>query len=190
MSKLNHIKLICIGDSLTFGYETKTSKRWTNLLEKELDIEVINAGINGDTTTGVLSRFMPLIKDFEPTHIFIFAGTNDLWFGLKNEFIIANIYAMCKQALHFNVFPLVGIPTPCFNSEELNAIGESYPERLDKFKDSLIEFCSKKEITYVNFNEGILGEYFMEDGIHYNDKGHMFIKKQIKEELQTLLKGS
>jgi len=186
---MDTMKLLCIGDSLTFGYETEISKRWTNLIEKELNIEVINAGINGDTTTGILSRFMPSLGDFKPSHVFILGGTNDLWFGLKNEFIISNIYAMCKQALHFNVFPIVGIPTPCFNYEELNVIGENYSERINQFQDNLIEFCINKDITYVDFDEGILQAYFMEDGIHYNESGHIFIMKQLKERLQNLLKS-
>ena len=185
---MNTMKLLCIGDSLTYGYEMEISNRWTNLLEKELEITVLNAGINGDTTTGILSRFMPLIKDFKPTHVLIYGGTNDLWFGLKNEFIISNIYAMCKQALHYNVNPLVGIPTPCFNLEELNVIGENYQKRINQFQENLIEFCSNKDIAYLDFNNGILQAYFMEDGIHYNDNGHMFITKQLKEKLPTILK--
>ena len=45
---MNPIKLLCIGDSLTFGYETDISKKWTSLLEKELNLEVINFGINAE----------------------------------------------------------------------------------------------------------------------------------------------
>ncbi len=183
------MRLLCIGDSLTFGYETDASKKWTSLLEKELNLEVINFGVNGDTTTGMLSRLTNAIKEFKPTYCLIFGGTNDLWFGLKNEFIMSNIYAMYKQAIHFNVFPIVGIPTPCFDIEELNVIGENYSERIYKFQCSLIEFCSNKEMASINFNESILREYFMQDGIHYNDKGHMFIKNQLKEKLQNLLKN-
>lgn len=184
---MNAIKLLCIGDSLTYGYETEISNRWANLLEQELEITVLNAGINGDTTTGIFSRFIPLIKDFKPTHVLIYGGTNDLWFGLKNEFIISNIYAMCKQALHYNVYPLVGIPTPCFNFEELNVIEENYQERINQFQDNLIEFCSSKDITYIDFNEGILNAYFMEDGIHYNQKGHVFIKNKVIEKFKNLI---
>jgi len=183
---MNAIKLLCIGDSLTYGYEMEISNRWTSLLEKELDIVVLNAGINGDTTTGILSRLFPLIKDFKPTHVLIYGGTNDLWFGLKNEFIISNIYAMCKQALYFNVCPLVGIPTPCFNMEEPNIIGENYQNRINQFQDNLMKFCSNKDIQYVDFNEGSLQAYFMEDGIHYNEKGHFFIMKKIVVKIKSL----
>jgi lysophospholipase L1-like esterase len=96
---------------------------------------------------------------------------------------------MCKQALHFKVFPIVGIPTPCYNYEELNVIGENYAERINQFQDNLIELCSKKEIIFVNFNSEINQDYFMEDGIHYNERGHIFIMKQLKERLQNLLKS-
>ena len=80
---MDAIKLLCIGDSLTYGYETEPLKRWTSLLEQNLGVEVFNYGINGDTTTGMLSRFMDAHKSVKPTHTLIFGGTNDLWFGIK-----------------------------------------------------------------------------------------------------------
>ena len=175
------MKLLCLGDSLTFGYETDLSKKWTSLLETKLNLEVINFGINGDTTSGMLSRLMSAIKELKPTHCLIFGGTNDLWFGLNDEFIISNIYALCKQAQYFNVIPLVGIPTPCYNHNELNVIGENYSERIKKFQDVLIQFCSTKEIKYIDFNEGINQEFFMDDGIHYNEKGHVFMMNLVVE---------
>ncbi|MFH6769570.1 GDSL-type esterase/lipase family protein [Gaetbulibacter aquiaggeris] len=180
------MKLLCIGDSLTFGYETAVSKKWTSLLEIELNIDVINFGINGDTTSGMLSRFMAAIREFKPTHCLIFGGTNDLWFGLNDEFIISNVYAMCKQASYFNVMPLVGIPTPCYNHNELNVIGENYSERIKKFQELLIQFCSTKEIKCINFNEGIDKDFFMEDGMHYNEKGHVFMMNLVREKWHGL----
>jgi len=180
------MKLLCIGDSLTFGYETDISKKWTRLLEKELNIEVINFGINGDTTSGMLSRFISAITQFKPTHCLIFGGTNDLWFGLNDEVIISNVYAMCKQAIYFNVMPLVGIPTPCYNHNELNVIGENYSERIKKFQEVLIQFCSTKEIKYINFNEGINNDYFMDDGMHYNEKGHVFMMNHVRDKWYSL----
>ena len=50
---MNPMKLLCIGDSLTFGYETEFSKKWTSLLEKELNLEVINFGIEKIISFGV-----------------------------------------------------------------------------------------------------------------------------------------
>ena len=184
---MKNIKLLCIGDSLTFGYEVPEEKRWTNLLSNELNIDVLNEGINGDTTSGILNRLLPKFREFKPSHVFILGGTNDLWFGLKNEFILSQIYAMCKQALHYNIIPIVGIPTPCFNTEEYNLIGENYTSRIKIFQDDLVKFCLLKEIEFINLNEDILQEYFMDDGIHFNHDGHVFVMNKLKEILQKIL---
>ena len=50
------MKLICIGDSLTFGYGVHLSQRWTQLCAQETGWELVNEGINGDTTGGMLAR--------------------------------------------------------------------------------------------------------------------------------------
>lgn len=50
------MKLICIGDSLTFGYGVHLSQRWTRLCAQETGWELVNEGINGDTTGGMLTR--------------------------------------------------------------------------------------------------------------------------------------
>ena len=50
------MKLIRIGDSLTFGYGVHLSQRWTQLCAQETGWELVNEGINGDTTGGMLAR--------------------------------------------------------------------------------------------------------------------------------------
>ena len=50
------MRLICIGDSLTFGYGVHLSQRWTRLCAQETGWELVNEGINGDTTGGMLAR--------------------------------------------------------------------------------------------------------------------------------------
>lgn len=175
------MKLLCIGDSLTFGYEIESSKRWTNLLAEELSVEVLNFGINGDTTTGMLSRFNTIISEHLPTHIIIFGGTNDLWFGLKDELIVSNIFAMCRQAKHNNMVPIVGITTPCFNLNELNFVGEDYAECIRSFQNILIDFCNLKDIEYINFGFNLEAIHFMDDGLHINEKGQIVMKENAKD---------
>ena len=85
---MSEIKIACIGDSITFGYEIEETQKWTTLLSEELNVEVVNCGINGDTTAGMLSRFDAILDLHKPTHVIITGGTNDLWFGLKDELII------------------------------------------------------------------------------------------------------
>lgn len=68
------MKIVCIGDSLTEGYQMDLSKRWTDVLQEKLDIEIINSGICGDTTGGMLARFKEMVIDHKPTHVIIMGG--------------------------------------------------------------------------------------------------------------------
>ncbi|HKJ99099.1 MAG TPA: hypothetical protein VJ959_09270 [Desulfotignum sp.] len=51
------MKIICHGDSLTRGSDIATPHTWTALLGNQLNIPVVNTGISGDTTAGMLARF-------------------------------------------------------------------------------------------------------------------------------------
>ena len=133
---MDSTKFVCIGDSITFGYEMEESQRWTNLLSKELDVQIINSGVNGDTTAGMLARFRVDVIEHEPTHIIIAGGTNDLWFGLKDDYIISNVFTMARHAKSYNILPIIGIPTPSFNLNELNYVREDYAECLRSFQNT------------------------------------------------------
>ena len=175
------MKLLCLGDSLTEGYEIDSLTVWTNLLEQELDIEVINCGISGDTTTGMLSRCERLLLKHQPTHIIIFGGTNDLWFGLKDEFIISNIHAMRRQARYHNIQNIVGILTPSVNLNELNIVHENYSECIRSFRNNLIRYCEDDLQPYIDFGKSMLPEHFLNDGIHPNEKGQEVMMNNVKQ---------
>ena len=50
------MKIICLGDSQTFSYGLYRADKWTTLLGEATGFEVINAGINADTSGGMLAR--------------------------------------------------------------------------------------------------------------------------------------
>ncbi|MDM0585184.1 SGNH/GDSL hydrolase family protein [Clostridium perfringens] len=55
------MNIICIGDSLTFGYGVGQENSWVSLLNDEKN-KFINKGVNGDTSTGILSRIYEILK--------------------------------------------------------------------------------------------------------------------------------
>ena len=73
--------LICIGDSLTAGTDIPVGHTWPELVSHTLNMDVINCGIGGDTTTGMLARFHQEVAVRRPAFVFIMGGTNDLWWG-------------------------------------------------------------------------------------------------------------
>lgn len=50
------MKLICSGDSLTFGYGVRASQRWTHLCARDTGRKIVNEGVSGDTAGGMLAR--------------------------------------------------------------------------------------------------------------------------------------
>jgi lysophospholipase L1-like esterase len=104
--------LICHGDSLTAASDLERPFIWPSLIEKQLQLKIINSGIAGDTTGGLLSRFYPSVVQQQPDFVLIMGGTNDLWWDLDVKLIRANVFAMTCQAEHHAIVPLIGLPPP------------------------------------------------------------------------------
>jgi lysophospholipase L1-like esterase len=63
--------LVCHGDSLTAPEEPERKSIWPSLVESRLKINVINSGIGGDTSGGLLSRFYPGVVQHRPDVVLI-----------------------------------------------------------------------------------------------------------------------
>ena len=51
------MKIICMGDSITYGHGlSHLSQRWTDLVAARTGHALVNRGVSGDTTGGMLSR--------------------------------------------------------------------------------------------------------------------------------------
>ena len=51
------MKILCLGDSLTYGMGVLHKERWSSLVAEQTGYTVVNRGISGDTTGGMLARF-------------------------------------------------------------------------------------------------------------------------------------
>ena len=75
--------VVCLGDSLTEGYgaskpsEIDKSNSYPAFLEKKVKINVINAGISGDTSSGGFDRVDTDVLANDPQVVVILLGAND-----------------------------------------------------------------------------------------------------------------
>ena len=180
-----NMKLLCLGDSLTEGYDIPKSSRWTHLLRDQLKIEVINAGISGDTTAGMLARCERLLIEHKPSDLLILGGTNDLWFGHKDEMIMSNIHAIRRQARYHNIIPIVGIPTPSMSINDLNLVHENYSECIRSFQNALINYCNDDDQDIIDFSLKMKAEHFLDDGIHPNEEGQKIMMQNVYNHLKS-----
>jgi acyl-CoA thioesterase-1 len=94
---------LVLGDSLSAEYGLARGTGWVALLQKQLaqekpGVQVINASISGDTTSGGRSRMAALLSKHKPTHVIIELGGNDALRGLPMGMTQGNLLAMTQQA--------------------------------------------------------------------------------------------
>lgn len=80
-------EIVFLGNSLTEG------GKWHELIPKK---HVINRGISGDVTYGILARLDEILSS-KPSKIFLLCGINDMKRGIPNAVIEANIERILRQ---------------------------------------------------------------------------------------------
>jgi len=186
-------RLVCLGDSLTEGADLVIGHTWPSLVGNALNLEVLNSGIGGDTTQGMLSRFYPEVIPFKSEYVFIMGGTNDLWWNWEVKIILGNIFSMCFQARYHNMTPVIGLPMP-IDVESAQKTGFTPPlqgyERFVEMQADLINklklYATDSEVPVVNLHQPFLNNdqkadstMFLDDGLHPNQKGHQLIADRI-----------
>ena len=107
------MKIVALGDSITYGYPYLSERSWFNMAAKKLNVAYINCGVNGDTTAGMLRRFEQAVAAENPSHVIIMGGTNDVYGAEQPETIVANIERLLCLVQQCGAVPILGIPIPC-----------------------------------------------------------------------------
>ena len=192
--------LVCHGDSLTEGSELDSQAIWPLGVERRLHLKVINSGIGGDTTGGLLSRFYHDVVQHRPDYVLIMGGTNDLWWGLDLKLIQANIFTMTCQAEYHHIVPLVALPLPMIveraRRQDFMAPEGGYEkcaEKLAGLVKSLRRLTQQNDIACLDFyhpffndSGSVQEKFFLPDGLHPNEDGHSLMAQETVELLQGL----
>lgn len=201
------MKLYCLGDSLTFGFGMPRNMRWTTLVEQETGWQVINRGINGDTTGGMLSRLGPEVLDqisFDRTQrldsrILLMGGSNDVFFSGTDAQARANMAAMCQRLMGEGLEPFVGISIPV----DWTMAPKPWAQVVDFERSArlmqdycawLKQFCSVFCLPIIDFardfidDQGEARHDLFWDGLHPNAQGHRLMAERMKQALLSLQK--
>ncbi|ATD55967.1 GDSL-type esterase/lipase family protein [Clostridium chauvoei] len=176
---MDNKNFVFIGDSLIFGYGVPKNKNWVTKLNDALDFNIINKGINGNTTTDMLVRFSEDVISNKPKLIFLMGGTNDLLSNRPVDFIISNIELMIKEGLESNSKVILGIPPTIIgcDANELFAPSNTYnycEHSLPILKNKLMDLCKKYNLSFIDFYKltiDNLNKNIFSDGIHLNSHG-------------------
>jgi len=186
----NWIVAVFLGDSLTAGFQQGPGYLppryypFTNMLESSLriklrdldsdkDIAVVNQGIDGDSTRGMLERFARSVEPENPEIVLIWGGINDLSTRNPPEAVFPNIVDLIEKTKIIGATPIVLNVAP--------VAGAHFNETIMKLNNLTENYCSENGIIYVDIfsllidAEGKLADEHSNDGIHLSDRGYQKI---------------
>ncbi len=179
-------EMVFIGDSLVERAE------WSEFFPGQT---VINRGIGGDTTEGVLNRLVSIgTTGSGKTEVFLYIGINDLMVGIPDDVIIENyrrIIRLVKNSLNNRIFIQSLLP---LNNGLCRRFRSQYPQiensAIQTFNEKLRGLAFDMGVNFIDLYAGFvnradqLPEDFTFDGLHLNGKGYMnwvkIIKKTVK----------
>ncbi len=164
-------RILVVGDSLSAEYGLARGTGWVALLQKQLatekpGVQVINASISGDTTSGGRARLPALIQRHQPSHVVIELGGNDALRGLPMAMTQGNLLAMTQQAQSAGAqVLLLGMQMP-----------PNYgPEMARQFEAAYAQVAKSQKAALVPFFLKGVGDdpeplkWFQSDRIHPNE---------------------
>lgn len=171
------LQVVALGDSLTAGFGLREGQGFVPQLQAWLDaqgadVEIVNAGVSGDTTAGGLARLDWSLSD-ETDAMIVALGGNDLLRGVPVASSRANLEAILETVAGARDLPvlLIGLEAPA-------NYGPDYQQGFNGMYGDLSETYGT--LLERNFLGPLLVDtdlatartlYMQSDGIHPNAEG-------------------
>jgi acyl-CoA thioesterase-1 len=178
-------KILVMGDSLSAGYGIDIQQGWVKLLEKELtqhhSVQIINASVSGETSSGGNTRLPALLAEHQPDIVILELGGNDGLRGQPLKLLEKNLQTMIDASKKANAkIILAGMQIPPnYGARYSNQFKELYPKLVEQNQLGLIPFL----LEGIGGNEALV----QRDGIHPTAEAQPIIVKNVLPELEKLL---
>jgi acyl-CoA thioesterase-1 len=179
------IRLVALGDSLSAGYNLPQEAAFPVALERALKakgykVEIVNAGVSGDTSSGGLDRLDWSVPD-GTDGVILELGANDMLRGLDPAGTRKNVEAIVERLKSRN------IPVMLAGMYASRNLGPEYVQRFD----SIYPDIAKKHdlVLYPFFLDGVAGDRSLNlpDGMHPTAKGVEIIVERILPSVESFL---
>ena len=167
--------IVCLGDSITSGVGAAPAQPYPGLLAEKLGVEVINAGVPGDTSEDGLARLGEVLA-LDPWLVIVELGGNDILRQVSPARSEAALRRILDRLLAARVVPvLVEIEVP--------------------FRGGYAEVFERIEEDYdIPVVEDTLGEILLDaslkaDPLHPNAEGQRILAEAIAEVVEPIIEA-
>jgi lysophospholipase L1-like esterase len=190
-----HPRIVCFGDSITrAGYPQRLAARLG-------DVDVVNAGVNGNTTTMALRRMKRDVLDARPDVVVIFFGTNDCRLAEPKVHVPldqyrANLQRMIDEITAKGAKVVLCTPPPIdaqayftrHAKAPFDAAG-GLEKVLAGYRQGVIEVGEKNKVPVVDLNQLMAKDlsWRSADGVHPTEQGSDVIAGHIEQAVRPLL---
>lgn len=169
-------EIIFVGDSITDRCE------WNELFSSE---KVINRGLSGDETIGVLNRLDEIIES-NPQQIFLMIGVNDLRHGVPLDSVVKNYQHIIKTirtnspATEIIVQSILPVNNKIKNANTDN-------QTIVNLNKNIRKISEEYNIEYVDLfsmfidDKGNLKSEYTNDGLHITGNAYLIWKREIED---------
>lgn len=179
--------ILAFGDSLTAGYGLGRDDALPVYLQRALEkagqenVEIINAGVSGDTTAGGVTRLAWTLKRQNPDYVLLALGGNDMLRAIDPATTEQNLRKMMETLKAAKIPVLIaGMRAPA-------SMGEKFAGAYDKMYANLAKEYDAVYYPFILDGVAMLPEYNQRDGVHPNVEGVKIIAQKMLPYLQQLL---
>ena len=183
-SPIGFDKIVFLGNSITQGLLRHT--------EKLSRTDIINRGISGDHTDGILARLQEIIH-YKPKAVFLLIGVNDLFEDNRSKpertpaYVANNILSICKAIKNKSINTRIFIQTtlPINNEQYLNKkpniefLFSNYTPSVNEQINEVNKILkSNLSLNIIDLHSAFLNQDFQlnpkfsTDGVHLNELGY------------------
>jgi len=165
--------ILAFGDSITYGYMADADESYPAVLQSLIGLNVINAGVNGETSEAGTARFPSLLEDDTIGVIILCTGANDILQQRSMPRLKSNLEYMISLAREKGIKVLL-IGVPFFGSFELSS--------LPLYK----EVAEKEHVAYMpDLLPDVLEDRTLRsDNVHPNAAGYRYMAEAIAQKLR------
>ena len=179
------LRLVALGDSLTAGYGLPQNAAFPVVLERALKarghaVEIANAGVSGDTSSGGLDRLDWSVPD-GTDGVILELGANDMLRGVDPAITRRALGSIVRRLKERN------IPVMLAGMRASRNLGPDYVTQFDAIYPDLAR--EHGLVLYPFFLEGVAGERSLNlpDGLHPTAKGIESIVERMLPTVETFL---